>query len=66
MPEKKYFKICPKCGSTNITTEFNNAAKISYGAPLDYTCDDCGFSSKVFLEITEEEITNFRESIKKE
>lgn len=64
--EKKHVKICPKCGSTDIRTDFNNPAKISYGAPLDYKCLDCGFSSKIFPEVLEEEIINFKKKLKEE
>ena len=55
MPEKKVKitgreKFCPKCGSTDIKSELDNAAKVRLGAPLNLVCSKCGFRNVVFPE----------------
>ena len=59
----KYIKICPKCGSIDIKEELDNPAKVRLGAPLDLICQSCGFKAKIFPEIKEDEIKEFRNNI---
>ncbi|MBW2973989.1 hypothetical protein KY346_06400 [Candidatus Woesearchaeota archaeon] len=62
---QKYIKICPKCGSIDIKEELDNPAKVRFGAPLDFICQACGFKAKIFPEVKEEEIEDFRKKLKK-
>jgi len=61
-----YIKICPKCGSIDVKEELDNPAKVRLGAPLDLICLSCGFKAKIFPEIKEEEIEEFRKKLKKD
>ena len=51
---KKYVKICPKCKSIEIRTNFK--PNIGLGAPTEYVCDKCGFTSMIFPEIDVDEL----------
>lgn len=62
---EKYIKICPKCGSIDIKEELDNPAKVRLGAPLDCICRSCGFKAKIFPEVKEDEIEDFRKKLKK-
>lgn len=60
----KLIKICPKCGSTNISSGYN---ALNHNVK-DY-CDDCGFNKidsvlQYFPKINECEVENFREKLK--
>lgn len=66
--KKKYVKVCPNCGSTNIGFEAEGVSP-----NLDF-CKDCGLgkigkipSSPIglFLEVNESELDNFRTELKK-
>lgn len=61
-----YIKICPKCGSIDVKEDLNNPAKVRLGAPLDIICQSCGFKAKIFPEIKEEEIAEFRKNLNSE
>lgn len=65
----KFVKVCPRCGSTNIISEYSGHQ------PRD-ACGDCGLHrymgtllpEKTFapiLEIKDSELENFREQLKK-
>lgn len=63
---ENFIKICPKCGSIDVKEELDNPAKVRFGAPLDLTCQACGFKAKIFPEVKEEDIETFRKKLKKE
>ncbi len=54
-------KVCPKCGSTNIDYK-PTVLESSLGSALHtHRCNNCGYESKLFLEIDEK---NFKENKK--
>jgi len=61
--KKKFVKICPKCGSIDVKEELDNAGKVKFGAPLDNICQSCGFRGKVFPEIEEDKVKEFKKEI---
>ncbi len=63
--KKNFVKVCPKCGSSDVKTEMDNAAKVNYGAPLNCICESCGFRNVVFPEVAEDNLEEFRRQIKK-
>ncbi len=63
--KNKTFKVCPKCGSTDIKTDFSDHVRIAHGATLDYLCNSCGFQNPAFPEVTEEELEWFRKQLNK-
>lgn len=58
-------RICPKCGSVDVSFDFSNSAGIAYGTPGKYKCGKCGFSAMIFPEIDKEETEEFRKQMKK-
>ncbi len=62
---KNKILVCPKCGSTDIRIEFENAAKVRLGAPLDRICNSCGYKSTFFLSVDREDVEKIRKEIKK-
>ena len=63
---KNYFKICPKCGSIDVQTDFSNPAVWAYGTQSNYKCNSCGFLSGVFPEIPQNEIESYIKELKQE
>ena len=64
MPKKEnLIKICPKCGSTNISTEFSNPANVAYGNALNYVCNNCNYITKVFPEVKSKDVGKFRKNL---
>jgi hypothetical protein len=61
MKSKKYTKVCPKCGSVNVTIP-PAGLDIKMTAP-DY-CKDCEFIG-LFPEVEESGIKEFRTQLKK-
>ena len=62
MAKEKYVKICPKCGSTKITSY--EPKLLSVGADLGWYCKDCNYRG-LFPEIEKSEIEEFRKELKK-
>ncbi|MFA6089001.1 MAG: hypothetical protein WC755_03995 [Candidatus Woesearchaeota archaeon] len=58
----KYLRMCPKCGGTNVSTDYSIPAAWDYGAPSNFKCNDCNFVGSIFPEINPLD----RENIKKE
>ncbi|MFP4115751.1 MAG: hypothetical protein ACLFTQ_00895 [Candidatus Aenigmatarchaeota archaeon] len=46
-------KICPSCGSEEIRTDRTNFLAL-LGLDRGYSCPDCGYEGRLFLEIDEE------------
>lgn len=57
----KYIKICPQCGSTNITIP---QAGMDLRLTIKDKCNDCGNIGN-FPEVEKEKIKEFKKSIKK-
>ena len=45
----KMKKFCPKCKSTNVELKMT-ALSAGLGAPPDWECKNCGFTSHMFPE----------------
>ena len=56
----KYIKICPKCGSTNVTIP---SAGLDIALTVPDYCRDCGFRGR-FPEVEESKTEEFRKKIK--
>jgi predicted nucleic-acid-binding Zn-ribbon protein len=56
-------KVCPKCGSTDVSFNFTNVYGLS--APNNITCNKCGFQSFNFPEVDKKDLKRFRENLKK-
>lgn len=63
MKKENYIKICPKCGSNDIKTSFTPAVWV-YGAPTEYFCERCGYTSNYFPEGRKKDIINIKNQIK--
>jgi len=44
---KAYIKICPKCKSFNIKTNYKGGL-VFLGVPPSYICQNCGYASNIF------------------
>lgn len=64
--KERYIRICPKCGSINIQTDYSNPAVWAYGTSTKYKCNSCGVIGPVFPEILESEITEYKKGLEKE
>ncbi|MFH1234795.1 MAG: hypothetical protein V1493_04250 [Candidatus Diapherotrites archaeon] len=61
MPEKEKFeKVCPKCGSRNVTAWQG----IEYEMPVHAKCLDCDFEGLAFPEFPSEKIKKIQEEIR--
>jgi len=50
--EEDYIKICPKCGSTNIKSDYLSQGLTSAkGFPIIHICESCNFSNNLFPEV---------------
>ncbi|MBI3027432.1 hypothetical protein HYY70_04920 [Candidatus Woesearchaeota archaeon] len=61
----KYVKICPKCGSLKIRTDFSNPVVWAYGTAVKYRCDSCGYLALIFPEVLKNEINHYKKGLKK-
>lgn len=64
--KEKLVKVCPRCGSTNISSGYNPLN----GMVKDY-CKDCGFNEQEsilseFPKMTREEAEKLKDKLKKE
>lgn len=57
----KYIKVCPQCGSTNITIP---QAGMDIRLTIKDKCRDCNYIGN-FPEVDKEKIGEFRKKIKK-
>lgn len=48
-------RICPSCGSEDIRTDRTNILAM-LGMDRGYTCPDCGYSGRLFLDIDGEKL----------
>ena len=63
LKKEELVKICPKCGSTNVSTEFSNPANVAYGNALNYFCNKCDYVAKIFPEVKTKDINKFRKNL---
>jgi len=67
MEKEKFVKICPKCGSTDITNvkaNLGTSMTSSYADFMKDKCNDCEFIGSM-PEVTLKEIKEFRKKLKK-
>ena len=63
---KEYAKICPRCGSIKIQTDYSNPIVWTSGANVKYKCESCGHLSSFFPEVEENEIARYKSKLSKE
>jgi len=61
---RKFVKICPKCGSIKIKTDFTNPAVWAYGTAPKYKCNSCGYLGNLFPEVSEEQLMWYKKELK--
>jgi len=49
---RRDLSVCPKCGSARIR---NSSWMNGWILPDQYTCDDCGYTGYILLELEREE-----------
>jgi hypothetical protein len=65
MAEDDYIKICPKCGSDNVSFE-RNPAYVAMGLLNQFgQCDNCGFHGQIFPEVPISERGDFAVNVDK-
>lgn len=62
----KYVRICPKCGSIDVHTDFSNPVVWAYGTTTKYKCNMCSYTSNLFPEILQKDMKKYRNKIKQE
>jgi C4-type Zn-finger protein len=60
----KYVKICPKCNSLDIQATEKNI-DFSFGLPVIYQCQNCGFTNYNFPEIDVNNIEKLKKETRK-
>lgn len=58
MKKENYVKVCPLCGSTNITHRI-----VGYGTTL--VCKDCRYENTFFPEVEDSKVEEFKKNLKK-
>lgn len=53
LPEPKFFRVCPKCGSAKVAV---SKAKQQEGLPFQLKCKKCGYASYFFPETTKDRL----------
>ena len=49
--KRKFFTVCPKCGSLDVSSDFSNPALVATGLINNAkVCNNCGYSSYFFPE----------------
>ena len=62
--EKRYVKICPKCGSVDVKTDFSNPVVWAYGTTTKYKCNSCRYMAAIFPEVVAGEIGEYKKELK--
>lgn len=62
MNKEKYVKVCPKCGSTNVSS-FSGKYFSSKEFYLRCECKDCGYEG-VIPEVEQSKLKKFKDRIK--
>jgi predicted RNA-binding Zn-ribbon protein involved in translation (DUF1610 family) len=60
--DKNTVRICPKCGSTQITMVPDMLLGIT---PTLFKCDNCGYGAQTFPFVEQKDISNFKKHIKR-
>ena len=58
--EKKHVRVCPKCGSTNVSHHMAVEAFAKGSVFNHYRCNECKYDGTFFPEVTEDEIEGGR------
>ena len=61
---KEFITICPRCGSANTHQDLTKEM-ILWGGSTRHHCHDCKFSATFFPSIHKDDLTKFRNNIKK-
>ena len=67
--EERTTKLCPKCGSENLSFDFMSLAEFSTGnSSMNCYCLDCGYgkflTNAIFVDVKNSEVEEFKEKIK--
>lgn len=64
---EKYFLICPRCNSKDVSTDFSNPALVGTGLINNAkVCHNCGYSANFFPEIQSSAIPPIKKITKKD
>lgn len=66
--EERTTKLCPKCGSENLSFDFMSLAEFSTGnSSMNCYCLDCGYgkflTNAIFVDVKNSEVEEFRKSL---
>ena len=54
--KEKYVRICPICGSTDVSPDFSIPAAVAAGALYMYRCNRCDYVGVLFPEVLVDEL----------
>jgi len=58
-------KACPNCGSLDVHVSRENVVDMM-GMDHEYTCHNCGFTSKLFPEVPEDNVEEYEDAFQDE
>tara|TARA_Y100000310_G_C20689135_1_gene821038 strand:- start:291 stop:491 length:201 start_codon:yes stop_codon:yes gene_type:complete len=65
MKKEKYVKICPKCGSKDVSSDLSVASIARGSFQNDFKCNKCEYKGMFFPEIGESKLKEYRKKLKK-
>jgi hypothetical protein len=63
--KERYVRICPKCGSIDVHTDFSNPVVWASGTTIKYQCNSCKNMGIFFPEISIKKIKEYQQKIQK-
>lgn len=63
---KNFVRICPKCGSTSVQTDFSNPVVWAYGTTTKFRCNSCSYVGNLFPEISKDNLKDYKEELEEE
>ena len=61
-----YVKICPRCGSASIKTDFSNPVVWAYGTAPKYKCGKCGYMGMLFPELPQNKLKPYLDKLNRQ
>ncbi len=62
----EYVRVCPVCGSVDVSPDLTIPAAVASGALYGYRCNECGYSGIIFPEFSVEDAAMFARPSKAE
>lgn len=59
--KSKKIKFCPKCGSEKVVRIVSDS--MAFGVPQQLKCQECGFKSDLFPEVSEDKLKVIQKEI---